>query len=342
MYTQLGEASLKDGSRMEIGVVIGPDDEHADEIKPFLGHKGQPWQRHIEGAVAGGQDDLETRFYVGKLDEAIITNIMTVEHVGVGILGHVYTTPDRRRVGACHAVVQTQMAEFRERGGRCLHLGTGFDSAAYHIYKRNGFGSVIPRSGTMRYITDDAFLGAYFASRPATARELRWADWGPLTALTTSHDGDWLRSVTWRMEGPTNFEGGFLDFREQVSDGDDIMARVLVTDDGARVGVATLAPHPLWRETRLLDVLCHPNFWADAGKLVDALAPAGKVVTYCDSASADKRAALVAAGFTAEAAVSDRVRRTLRPGWRPSDPTADMFDDSAFEDVLLGVTILVR
>lgn len=341
MYERIGEASLRNGASMEIGVVLCPDAEHAEEIRPFLGHKGQPWQQHIEGAVAGPLDDLETRFYVGKVDGRIITNIMTVEHVGVGILGHVYTAPERRRLGACTAVMEAQMAEFRTRGARCLYLGTGFDSAAYHIYKRHGFGSVIPRSGFMSYFADDGFEAAYFASRPATAREVQWGDWGPLTVLTGSHDGDWLRSVAWRMEGPESFEGDFLGLRQRVADGD-VTARILVTEDGARVGVATLGRHPMWGEARLLDVLCHPNYWRDAGKLVDELPADAKTLTYVDSDSHGKLAALTDLGFAPEAALPGRVQRRLRRDWRPSSPDADMFDDSAFEDTPLDVTALAR
>ncbi|MBT5534471.1 GNAT family N-acetyltransferase [Candidatus Poribacteria bacterium] len=341
MYERIGEASLKNGASMETGVVLCPDAEHADEIRPFLGHKGQPWQHHIEGAVAGPLDDLETRFYVGKVDGRIITNIMTVEHVGVGILGHVYTTPERRRLGACNAVMEAQMEEFRTRGARCLYLGTGFDSAAYHIYKRNGFGSVLPRSGFMSYFTEDGFEAAYFAARPCTAREVRWDDWGPVTALTGSHDGDWLRSVAWRMQGPESFEGDFLGLRQRIADGD-VDAHVLVTDDGARVGVATLGRHPMWGDARLLDVLCHPNYWPDARKLVDALATDARTLTYVDSAAHAKLDALTALGFLAEVTLPARARRRLRPDWRPSDADADMFDDSAFEDTPLDVTVLAR
>jgi hypothetical protein len=341
MYDVIGEASLKDGSRMEVGVILGPDADHADEINPFLGHKGPGWQEHIEGATAGALDDLETRFYVGKVDGRVITNIMTVEHLGVGILGHVYTTPPSRRLGACNAVMQRQMEEFRDRGGRCLHLGTGFDSAPYHIYKRHGFGSIIPKSGVMRYMADDGVLDDYFAPRPATARAIRWDDWGPLTALTASHDCDWLRSVAWGMQGPENFEGGFLGFRQSVEDGD-IAARVLVTDDGDRVGVATLTTHPIWGGTRILDVLCHPNFWSCASALCADLGGDGKVVAYADSASSEKLDALAGLAFQTEATLPGRVTRRLRPNWRPPEPDAAMFDSSAEDDTPLDVVVLSR
>ena len=341
MYDVIGEASLKDGSRMEIGAILGPDADHADEICPFLGHKGPGWQEHIEGAAAGSLDDLETRFYVGKVDGRIITNIMTVEHVGVGILGHVYTTPPSRRLGACNAVMELQMAEFRERGGRCLHLGTGFDSAPYHIYKRHGFGSIVPENGFMRYMTDDGFLDGYFAPRAATARDVRWDDWGPLTALPGSHDCDWLRSVAWRMHGPENFEGGFLGFRQSVEDGD-VAARVLVTDDGARVGIATLGRHPMWGGARVLDILCHPSFWSGADDLCADLRADGQVLAYADHASDAKLVALRGLGFEVEATLGGRVTRRLKPDWRPPAPDEAMFDASAKDDTPLDVVVLSR
>ena len=40
MYKKLTEARLKTGETMEVDVIIAPDEEHADKIKPFLGHKG--------------------------------------------------------------------------------------------------------------------------------------------------------------------------------------------------------------------------------------------------------------------------------------------------------------
>ena len=80
--------------------VTAPDAPHAEEIKQFLGHKPGNYKWHIERCVAEVLDALETRFYVGKLNGAVITNIMTVEYEGVGILGHVFTLPKQRRKGA--------------------------------------------------------------------------------------------------------------------------------------------------------------------------------------------------------------------------------------------------
>ena len=82
MYDKLGTVKLKTEERMEVGVITAPDAPHAEEVKQFLGHKGGNWEWHIQRCVIETLDALETRFYVGKLDGRVITNIMTVEHEG--------------------------------------------------------------------------------------------------------------------------------------------------------------------------------------------------------------------------------------------------------------------
>ena len=317
MYAPLGTARLKNGSEMQIGVVEAPDAAHAEELSAFLKHKGGVWNWHIDRANAEPLDDLETRFYVGKLEGRVIVNIMTVEADGVGILGHVFTKPERRRLGACQAAMERQMQHFRRRGGRALYLGTGYDSPPYRIYQRNGFRSVAPGLGFMSCFPQPRFAETYFASRPASPRPVRWGDWGPLTALTGLVRADWLRSVLWKMEGPTNFESGFLQLKKQLEEQPEedypLRARVLETEEGARVGVGTLAPHPLWKNASLLDIFCHPNFWDQAPALIESLKPSGTVHAYADEASAAKAETLKRAGFAPEARLPNRCRRTIRP-----------------------------
>ena len=151
MYDKLGEVVLKTDERMEVGLITAPDAPHAEEVKQFLGHKGGNWEWHIQRCVTEVLDALETRFYVGKVDGRVITNIMTVEHEGVGILGHVFTLPQERRKGACKGVMGYQMEDFRERTGRALYLGTGYNSHPFYIYHSFGFESVFPESGFMKY-----------------------------------------------------------------------------------------------------------------------------------------------------------------------------------------------
>ena len=155
-------------------------------------------------------DDLETRFYVGKVDGEIIANIMIVEHGHIGILGHVFTTPTQRRKGACKAVMGFQMEDFRQRDGEALYLGTGYNSHPYYIYNSFGFESVFPGSGFMKYRTVEDFDDRYFAGSPVHAKDVVWNDWAKMTALTGIVEGDYLRSIAFGIYGPANFEGGFL------------------------------------------------------------------------------------------------------------------------------------
>ena len=207
MYNKLTDVKLKTGETLEVGVIIAPDETHAEQIKPFLAHKGGGFKWHLERSVVEPLDDLETRFYIGKVDGAIITNIMIVEHGHVGILGHVFTTPTQRRKGACKSVMQFQMEDFRHRDGEALYLGTGYNSHPYYIYNSFGFESVFPGSGFMKYRATDDFDDRYFAKSPVHAKDVVWHDWSKMTALTGITEGDYLRSIAFGIYGPRKLRG---------------------------------------------------------------------------------------------------------------------------------------
>lgn len=116
MYTPFASKPLKTGEPLEIGVVMPPDETYEPLIRPFLGHKPRNFQWHITCAFEpGGIRDLETRFYIGLVDQKPVCNIMTVEYNGIGILGHVFTTVEHRRKGACRLVMAEQMTDFHRR-----------------------------------------------------------------------------------------------------------------------------------------------------------------------------------------------------------------------------------
>lgn len=308
MFNKLAEAVLKTGERMEVGVITAPDAPHAEEVKAFLGHKPGNYKWHIERCVTESLDALETRFYVGKLDGNVIANIMTVEHEGIGILGHVFTLPAQRRKGACKGVMAHQMEDFRRRGGRALYLGTGYNSAPYHIYHNFGFKSVLPASGFMHYHVNAGvnadFAERYFARAPAHPKRIEWHDWPKVTALSAIVGGDTLRSLTWGVYGPTNLEGGFLAFKHDLETADIYAdAKLLVAQNGAIVGWATVSQDTRWRGTSaVLDIFFHPNF-ADAVPtlLSDLTFPDVKVQCYVDEDATVKADILTAAGFGCEA-----------------------------------------
>lgn len=303
MYKILGNTVLKTGQQMEVGVISAPDASHAEEIMKFLGHKPGIFKWHIDRCMTESMDALETRFYVGKVEDAIITNIMTVEHEGIGILGHVFTLPDERRKGACKGAMAFQMEDFRQRKGRALYLGTGYNGHPYHIYKGFGFESVIPESGFMKYYVNSDFEEAYFSPSPVKTKSVEWCDWSKITALASITCGPVLRNLKWRSYGPTNFEAGFLIFKQDLEANDVYHdAKMLVSSDGAIVGWGTLSRDTRWRpEIAVLDIFFHPNFADDASLLLSSLSfPDSKVQCYVEHTAEDKVAVLEDAGFTRE------------------------------------------
>jgi len=310
LYIPLGTATLKTGQEMEIGVVRGPDQEYADRIREFLGHKPESFKRHIALSLAGPLEELETRFYVGRLGSHLITQVMTVEYAGVGLLGHVFTRPEHRRKGACRAVMARQMEDFRRRGGQFLLLGTGFESPPYWIYMSFGFRSVTDGSGLMRYAASEDFEARWFAPAPARLVPVKWRHWPTLSALFAQGEGPYLRNVALGILGQRNFEGGFLDLREALQAPNPLhQAQLLESETGAVVGCATIWPDPQWPGTYLLDVFVHPNFESRLPDLLSALGPVdAKVLAYAEASAAAKHAALEGAGFRREGKLTRQLR----------------------------------
>jgi GNAT superfamily N-acetyltransferase len=309
VYKKLSMQTLKTGESMEIGVVLTPDEAHADQIAPFLKHKGDPWNTHIARALKEELDELETRFYVGKLRGTVVTNVMTAEYNRTGLFGHVYTQPEHRRKGAFKLLMAEQMKDFRTRGGLLL-LGTGHDSPAYWIYHSFGFRSLTEGSGLMRTATEADFEAHYFAPGKTQVVEVRWRDWPRLNALFSIREGDFLRSVERERYGASSFEGGFLHLKEALEKDATYQAKLLESEHGAVVGCATLTKDPRWhRDVWLLDLFVHPDFTSSASALLDALDfPEGKIQCYADSRSSDKMRALEQAGFRQEAVFKGQLR----------------------------------
>ena len=311
MYNKLADVKLRTDETMEVGVIIAPDEAYAEQIKPFLAHKGGGFKWHLERSVVESLDDLETRFYIGKLDGEIIANIMIVEHQHVGILGHVFTTPTQRRKGACKSVMQYQMEDFRQRNGEALYLGTGYNSHPYFIYNSFGFESVFPRSGFMKYRAVEDFDEHYFAESPVHAKDVVWNDWAKMTALTGIVEGDYLRSIAFGIYGPSNFEGGFLGFKQSLENGDTYHdAKLLESDSGAIVGMGTVSWDTRWQpDTAVLDIFVHPHFYPSASVLLEAINfPDTKIQCYAESTSTSKAVALQNAGFHHEATLKNQIQ----------------------------------
>ena len=328
MYRSMGHVTLKTGETVEMGVVEGPDADWADRIEDLLAHKGDPWTWQNR-SVLREDVGLEARFYLLHRGGQPLANIMTAELAQVGLFGHVWTQPPDRRKGAATRLMAGQMDDFRRRGGKALFLGTGFDSPAYHIYRRHGFRGLEDRSGDMAYFTDskEEFEAGYFAGRTVEVQEIGWRHWPASAALFTGDFDGVVRCVPIGLIGRSSTEGPLLGLirDEQRRPPDEPAAQpaalaLVSTDTTAVVGLAVRARSRTWPGRLVVDVYCSPAHWSRAGELLAGVLPDGarRCVAYADADFPAKHDALARAGF--------RPIATL-PEWSPADPAATRFVD---------------
>ena len=317
MYTPLKSTRLTTGEPLEIGVVLTPEASFRSRVVPFLGHKPGNFQWHFECAFEPGRiADLETRFYLGLLDETPICNIMTVEYDGIGILGHVYTRPEQRRKSACRLVMTEQMTDFGMRNGRYLTLGTWFQSHPYWIYHDFGFRSISPDSGFMYYQASDTFETDYFNSAEVKIVKPTWKDWPTMNVLCAQGGAPYLRSIAFELFGQKNFEGGFLTFLKGFEEDPNRDARILKSTTGAIVGYVMIQPDRRWTEqTLLLDLYLHPEYTSHAPALLQSLPlPENrKIQSFTENDTDWKTGALLGEGFEHEATFQNQFEYEGRP-----------------------------
>ncbi len=302
MKTFLATETLKTGERLTIECVVPPDAEREAQIRPFLRHKPPNYRAHLEAALTGQCDALETRFTIGLLDGEMVGNIMTVEANGIGIFGHVHTREDQRRKGICDAIMRHQMEDFRRRSGQTLLLGTGYQSPAYHIYARHGFRDwPVGRPGTMRYDREpqETFEANFFAAAPCRLVPARWKHWPLVALLAAVPVTPSLRSLTLNLWGVGLMEGPYSQFLHTYAGRPEASAAVLESETGAVTALATCVPDSRWPGIRLLDLFAHPvASTEDMARLLQSLSlPNTRLQSYADPQDTQKIAALEAVGF---------------------------------------------
>ena len=324
MYEQLAAITLKDGEQVEAGCVEGPNLEWAERVEALLGHKGslRLWQN---AEVVRRELGIEGRFYLLHRRGEPMANIMTVVHKGVGYLGHVWTRPEDRRKGACDQLMGIQMEHFRQTEGQALFLGTGFATPPYRIYAAHGFASIEAESGSMEYYAGSRrdFIAEYFAAGTAEIEELAWSHWPASAALFLGDFPGVVRSVSLVLLGRASTEGKFLprirDELQRRAQGEAAQTLALVQrQTGAVLGLASWSWDPLWPETALVDIYCHPKWWTWGSELLSHLQvpPAERYLAYVDGLNASRDEVLAKGGFAPaeilrKRVAADRARQVL-------------------------------
>jgi GNAT superfamily N-acetyltransferase len=310
-----GRIELKTGEKVDVAVVRGPDLEWAERVEALLVHKTGLWSWQ-NTAVLQQELGIEVYFYLLCRDGEPFANIMTAEHHGVGHLGHVFTKPEERRKGAASQLMGWQMDHFRQRGGRALFLGTGYDSPPYHIYAAHGFVGMESGSGSMEYYSTSkkAFEAEYFAPAPTVIETAEWSHWPSSSALFL---GDWpgvVRCVSLGLLGRQSTEHPFLYLlhaeKEWRNNGGEAQAKALVqTESKAVVGLVRWSWDVLWPQTCLVDLFCHPHYWGEADGLLASLSlpAAERFVVYADDLCGEKGEILQRAGFRQTGCYDQRV-----------------------------------
>ncbi|MCE5325165.1 MAG: GNAT family N-acetyltransferase [Planctomycetaceae bacterium] len=305
MLESLGKVTLKDGRSVERAVVFAPDAQWAQKILPLLGHKGGVWNWQNE-RLLHSETGINARFFVLCKDGQLFANVMTCDAGGVGLLGHVYTHPQWRRLGASSLLMEAAMADFAARGGRAMFLGTGYDTPPWHIYRTFGFEDIEPPSGYMAWYAKPQaeFEAAWFAPGPVRVETLGWQQWVSSVPLFLSEQPCVVRCAPLRLIGRELTEGVLLPLLQEEIDrraSHQPPAAVALTSvaGGAMAGFAAWHWHPIWPGTVLVDVYCHSAFWDRGSDLLAALPlpPAQRYEACADSACAAKTAVLARAGF---------------------------------------------
>jgi len=324
MYQKLDTITLKSGEQVEAGVVKGPDMEWSKRLVKLLWHKGDPW--NWQNAQVLERDlGLDAFFYVLHRAGQPFANIMTIEYQGVGHFGHVWTVPEDRQKGASSALMALQMRHFVERGGQALFLGTGYNSVPYRMYAGFGFRGIEAQSGYMAYYqTSEADFNQQFFAAPSDPDDLvieplQWRHWPTSAPLFLGDFPGVVRAIRAEIFGRESTEGGLLPLllegevrQQQGAPPATVVLQHRVT--AAVLGLATYQRHPLWPDSWLLDLYCHPADWEQTPALLCALSlpTQERIIAYVDSDHTAKYTALTTAGFTLTATL---------PQWLAMDPT---------------------
>lgn len=310
MYQKIEVIPLKTGEKVEAGIVKGPDLEWAERLDPFLSHKGEPWTWQI-AELFNAWRDIEAYAYILHREGKPFANIMTFELAGVGYLSHVFTEPEDRGKGASSSLMKLLMDHFASRGGKTLFLGTEFGSVAYRIYEKFGFRSIETGSGTMVYYETlrEEFEKAYFAPADTAIQPLDWIHWPASAALFTGEFPGLVRCAPLKLIGKQTTEAPFLPLLKEETrrraEGEKPTALALQNlHTKAVVGLAAWDWHPIWPDTCLLDIYCHPDYWDKARDLLAALSlpEVNSCLAYSDSGCEQKSNLLLEAGFRQAAA----------------------------------------
>ncbi len=271
------DVALKNGEVLVCRIIDDPDDDDVPQLLGLLGHKGEPWNLHLDAWRDDTIKKLDTRFYVGRIADDLAGNIMVVDYHGIGLMGHVFTPPEHRRKGICDALMDFHLDHLRKEGSRAVYLGTGYESPPFHIYERHGYRPILGRPGSMWWSSvhedlDDLHADFYGDLDRAEPSGIEWHHWPSMNVFTHVPFQQSVRNVSYNLYGISDSEWNFLVMKRDADALDDVQAHVLETRDGHVCGMATLAPERRWgrlADSLVFDLCVHPDAVDSAPELIE-------------------------------------------------------------------------
>jgi hypothetical protein len=298
MYRKLSEFELKSGQRVEAGVVIAPDADWSERLKDFLSWQDDIWNWQ-NSIFLESQTGIEVYYYVAHADGQVVSTIMSAECNGIGLRGHIWTPPELRRNGACAPLHGLQLKDFHSRGGKFFAAYTDFNSAAWHMYTRAGLRPSEPFGGHVSFENPDAELPSPHAETVIEA--LNWQNWATSAPLFMGRQAPLVRCAPLGLVGRRTSEYELLlELRNQLEGGAERVRVMRNLASQEVVGLAAWVWHPGLRDVCLLDVYCFPDYWDQAGALLDALElpSAHRYIAYSEHNCPEKSRCLEARGFS--------------------------------------------
>ena len=284
MVTWERDVTLRSGETMRVRCVEPPDEEYLRKLRDFLSHKGRPWFEDILARLRGERAAHSADFFfVGEMGGEVVGHIWyTVprDTQDVGTLGHVYTRPDQRGKGICHALMEAIVESFKGHGGEAMFLSTG-NPQAIRIYEHFGFRKYNPpegEGGIYRWLVVRDFDERHFAyTGKPQIREANWGDLPRFEALYNCPHPWLLRDYSLGVYRDTPFESQFLQMMKDAESEWGAMF-VMSTRQNHVVGAARVVPgRSRWEEhVATLEFFVHPNYFVDLQDLLSRAAEAAR------------------------------------------------------------------
>ena len=246
-------------------------------------------------------------------------------------MGEVFTSKRHRNKGVASCLLEAAIDNFR-RGGRAIYVTNLCPRAPHRIYRELGFTAYgygqHAYGGLIRLDIDERsedFDRAYYKYDPSTsARSINWGDLPHFIALL-NYPHEWVvRAYSLGLVGPVVFDELGRSFMNLIKTLEAGNICLILEDSNSRMVGTAFSSSLLGKSqshVRTVDFLVHPNYYAEATKLIEQLVEgvSGKEVqklqVYAAAEDATKVDILRLCGLTKEATMLQQ----LRVGGKKSD-----------------------